>query len=121
MEDIFDQLDRAGRIEHHARFLAEIVNLREDSVEMDRRGRLCLDEKVIGPCLGEGHEMAIRLDDHQVHIERFLRGASHCLDNHWSDRHVRREAAVHHVDMDPVGSRRIDSANLLGKTPEIRR
>ena len=88
---------------------------------MDRGGRLCLDEKVIGPCLGEGREIAIRLDDHQVHIERFQRGPSHGLHNHWSDRDVRHEAAVHDVDMDPVGSRRIDSANLLGKMSEIRR
>src|SRR5437870_343129 len=35
MEDIFDQL---SRIERHARLLAEIVDLREDAVEMDRGG-----------------------------------------------------------------------------------
>ena len=88
---------------------------------MDRRGRLGLDEQMIGAGLGEVREIALRLDDHQMHIERLLRGASHRLDNHRSDRDVRHEAAVHHVDMDPVGSRRIDGANLLGEPPEIRR
>jgi hypothetical protein len=114
MEDVFDQLGRARRIEHHARLPAEIVDLREDAVEMDRRGWLCLDKKVIGPRLGEGREVAIRLNDHQVYIERLPRGAPHRLDNHRSNPDVRHEAAVHDIDMDPIGSRRIDSANLLG-------
>src|SRR6185437_13628342 len=121
MEDVSDQLGRARRIEHHACLLAEIVDLREDTVEMDRRGRFRLDKKMIGTGLSEGREIALRRDDHQVYIKWLLRAASYRLDDHWADRDIRHEAAVHDVDMDPVGSRRIDGANLLGKTPEIRR
>jgi len=118
MEDVFDQLGRARRIEHHACLPAEIVDLREDAVEMDRNGRLCPDKEVIGSGLGEVGEIASRLDDHQVHIERLLRGASHRLDNHRSDRDVRYEAAVLDIDMDPVASRRIDGANLSARRPK---
>jgi hypothetical protein len=56
-----------------------------------------------------------------LHIERLLRAASHRFDNHRPDRDVRHEATVHYVDMDPVGSCRVDGTNLLGETPEIRR
>jgi hypothetical protein len=45
----------------------------------------------------------------------------HRLDNHRPDRDVRHETNVHCVDMDPVRLRRIDSANLLGESPKIRR
>ena len=76
---------------------------------------------MIGAGLGEVGEIPLRLDNHQVHIERLLRAASHRFDNHRPDRDVRHEATIHYVDMDPVGSRRIDSANLLGESPKIRR
>jgi hypothetical protein len=56
-----------------------------------------------------------------VHIERLPRVASHRFDNHRPERDIRHEAAVHHVDMNPVGAARIDGANLVGEIPEIRR
>src|SRR5271170_4192864 len=56
-----------------------------------------------------------------MHVERFFRGAAHRLDHHRPDRDVRHEAAVHDVDMDPVGASPVDGADLLGEAPEIRR
>jgi hypothetical protein len=56
-----------------------------------------------------------------MHIERLLRAALHRFDNHRPNRDVRHEATIHHVDMDPVRSRRINGANLLGESPKIRR
>jgi hypothetical protein len=74
---------------------------------MDRRGRLGLDKEMIGAGVGEAGEVALRLDDHQMHIEQLLRAASHRLGNPRPDCDVRHESTIHHVDMDlvrPAGS-----------------
>ena len=78
-------------------------------------------EQRIGAGPGKNIEIAFRLDNHQVYIERLLRVASDRFDNHRSERDIRHEAAVHDVNMDPVGASRIDGTDLLGKMPEIRR
>ena len=88
-------------------------------MEMDRRRRLCRDEEMIGAGLGKGIEIALRFDDHQVHIKRLLRVASHRFDNHRSERDIRHKATIHDVDMDPVGAGCIDGADLVGEMAEI--
>ncbi|MGA7384947.1 MAG: hypothetical protein WBW81_09765 [Methylocella sp.] len=50
----------ARRIEHHPG-LTEAVDLREDTAEMDRRGRLGLDEEMIGAGVGEAGGITLRL------------------------------------------------------------
>jgi hypothetical protein len=57
--------------------------------------------------------------DHQMHIERLLRAASHRFDHYRPNRDIRHEAAIHHIDVNPIRPRRIDGANLLGDTTEI--
>ena len=86
---------------------------------MDRRRRLRRHEQMIGAGLGKGGEIAVRLDDHQVHIERLPRVASYRFDNHRPERDIRHEAAVHHVDMNPVGAGRIDGAHFFPQFREI--
>ena len=49
-------------------------------MERDCRGGLGLDEKMIDAGLGEVGEIALRLDNHQVHIERLLRALRAALD-----------------------------------------
>ena len=119
-ENVFDRLDRARRVEYGASFLAEVVDLREDLMECVRGGRLRVDENMIGAGLRKGDEMALRLDDHQMHIERLLRRAAHRLDDQRPDRDIGHEAAIHNVDMNPVGARSVDGANFVGKMSEVR-
>ena len=76
---------------------------------------------MIGAGFGEVGEIALRLDDHQVHIEWLVRAAPHRFDDDRPDRDVRREATIHHINMDPIRARRIDGVNLLGETSKIRR
>jgi hypothetical protein len=121
MEHVFDQFVRACWIENYGGPLAEVVNLGEDTVKMDRRGSLRMHEEVIGARPDEVGEISLRLNDHKVHIERLLRATKHRFDDYRPDRHARHEATVHHVDMNPVCARPIDSLNLLGETSEIRR
>ena len=80
-----------------------------------------MHQQMIGAGAREGVEIALRLDDHQMHVDRLLGGAPHRLDHHRADRQVRHEAAVHHIDMDPVGPGPVDRPHLLAEPPEIGR
>ena len=121
MQDIFDQLRRARRIEHHARLLAERADLAQHPMQMDRRAGLGLDQQMIGAGLGEVGEIALRLDDHQMNVERLCRRAADRLQHDRPDGDVGHETAVHHIDMDPVGAGRVDGADLLAQAREIGR
>ena len=72
---------------------------------------------MIGAGLGKGGEIALRLDDHQMHIERLSCVASHRFDDDRPEGDIRHEAAVHDVDMNPVGAGLIDSPDLVGEMP----
>ena len=65
-------------------------------------------------------DVALRLKDHHMHVERLLGRPAHRFDHHRPDRDIWHEATVHDVNMDPVGARRIDGANLRGEIAEIR-
>ncbi len=54
-----------------------------------------------------------------MHIERLACAASKCCDHDRTETDVRYEPSVHDVDMNPVGARGVDGANLLGKPREI--
>src|SRR5712691_86778 len=69
--------------------------------------------------LGEGREIALRLDDHQMNIERLGGRAADGLQHGRADGDVGHEAAVHHIDMDPIGLGSVDGAHLLAQSGEI--
>jgi hypothetical protein len=120
MENIVDKLRGARRVEHHARLLTELADLRQYAMEVDRGTGLGLDQQVVGAGLGEGGEIAIRLDDHQMHVERLCRRTANGLQHDRPDGDVGHEAAVHDIDVDPIGARRIDGADLFAQSREIR-
>jgi len=121
MQDIFDELRRARRIDHHARLLVERADLAQHPMQMDRRAGLGLDEQMIRAGLGEGREIALRLDDHQMNVERLCRRPADRLQHDRADGDVGNEAAIHHIDMDPVGASGVDGANLLAQPREVGR
>ena len=90
-------------------------------MQVDRGAGLGLDEQVIRPRLGEHLEIALRLDDHEMHIEGLGSRPSDGLQHDRPDRDVGHEAAIHHIDMNPVGAGAIDRAHLLAQAREVRR
>ena len=110
---------RRGRVQDHAGLAAELADTPEHAVQVDRRRRLCMDQDVVGAGPHEVVEVALGLDDHEVHVQRLGGGAAHCLDHHRPDANVGNEAAVHDVDVNPVGTRGVDRANLLGQAAEV--
>ena len=82
-------------------------------MQMGRRAWLGLHQEMIGAGVREGGKIALRLDDHQVNVERLCRRAADRLQHDRPDGDVRNETSVHHVDVDPVGAGRIDRAHLF--------
>lgn len=78
-----------------------------------------MDQDVVGAGPNEVVEIALGLDDHEVHVERLGRGAAHRLDHDRAIADVRNEPAVHDVDVNPVGTRGVHRANLLRQATEV--
>src|SRR6186713_107772 len=66
-------------------------------------------------------EIAIRLADHQVHVERQGRGLFQRGDYGNANRDVRHEVPVHHIHMNLVGAATLHLRDLVGQPREIRR
>ncbi len=83
------------------------------------RGDLLLDLDVDRDRVAAGVEelldVAARLADHQVRVERELRPRSEVLDGLGAERQVRDEVAVHDVEMDAVGTGLLDAADRVGE------
>src|SRR5204863_7088966 len=62
--------DAAG---YHTGFLAERAYLGEHSMQMGGGPGLGLNQEMICPRVGEDGKVTLRLDDHQVHVERLRR------------------------------------------------
>ena len=87
------------------------------------RGDLLLDLDVDRDRVAAGVEelldVAARLADHQVRVERELRPRSKVLDGLGTERQVRDEVAVHDVEMDAVGTGLLDAADRVGEVREV--
>ena len=90
-------------------------------MQMDCRARLGLHQQMIGAGAGEGSEIALRLDNHQMNVERLCRRAADRLEHDRSDGDVGNETAVHYVDMDPVRAGSIDGADFFTQSSKIGR
>ena len=75
----------------------------------------------VGTGLGEVGHVALRLDDHQVHVQGLGRDGPQGLHDQGADGDVGHEAAVHHVDVDPVGAGLVDGTDVFAETGEIGR
>ena len=64
-------------------------------------------------------DVASRLADHQVSIERQLRPRTQVLDRLRAERQVRDEVAVHDVEVDAVGAGFLDTADGIGEVGEV--
>jgi hypothetical protein len=62
---------------------------------------------VISARLCERLNMTFRLKDHQMNIDRLSRGAPCRLDDARAKADVGHKTAIHHVDVDPIGSARV--------------
>ena len=80
-----------------------------------------MDSDHICARIGERLNIFLGLDDHQVYVNHAFGGGSDGFHHERPDGDVRDEAAVHHIDVDPVSPGRVDSLDFSRKTAKIRR
>ena len=89
-----------------------------------RRGDLLVDLDVECDRVAAGLEVFVeesaRLVDHQVSVERELGPWAQVLDGLGSERQVRDEVGVHHVEVDPVRSGRLGPPDRIGEVGQVR-
>ena len=87
------------------------------AVEMRTGLRMRRDD--IGAGLHEGFKIGVHRRDHQMHVEGLFRVRPQRLHHGRTDGEIGHVMPVHHIDMNPVGARLVDGANLLAELGEI--
>src|SRR5258705_1410545 len=100
---------------HHALLFYRI----ELALDMDRRFRV--EREHGGPSGSERFDVVLRLDHHQVNVDRLVRELAQRLDHVGPERDVRYEPPIHDVHVQPVGARLQDLLDLLRQPREIGR
>ena len=83
------------------------------------RRDLGVNGKPVGARAREVVEVLLRLDHHQVHVERQRGEPPDGLDDLRAEREVRNETAVHHVDVNQVGSARLAAGDLFREPRKV--
>ena len=111
--------DRRRGIQHDAGAFA----VRSDKLERAVQMRACLrmHQDVVGTGVGERRDERIDRRDHQMHVERQRGVRAQALQDRRAEADVRHEMPVHHVEMQPVGARRLDRRHLVAQSREIGR
>lgn len=87
------------------------------ALEVSRR--LDVDRDAIGAGLAKLVHVALRLDDHQMNVERELRRGAHGAHDKRANGDVGDEPAIHHIDVDPIGAGSVDRSHLLGELSKV--
>src|SRR5690606_32667406 len=111
-------LVRRGR-QRNACLLADALDELQRSIEMRACLRMHRDD--VGTSLRKRLDVRIAGGDHQVDVEDLLRMRPDRFDQLGTERDVRYEMAVHHVDMHPIAACRVDGAHLLAEPREVGR
>ena len=119
IHQIVDRIDRRAGIEHHAGLLAQLADMLKRA--MDMRPGFGMHGDAVGAGLGEGLQIGIDRRDHQMHVERLFGVGPQRLHHRRADGDVGHEMAVHHIDMDEIGARRLDRLDLGAQPREIGR
>lgn len=80
-----------------------------------------MNADLVGPRVGKSLQMALRLDDHQVNVQRQRRHAAHRAHDQRPHRDVRHELPIHHINMNQITPGGLGFLNLLAQPGEIGR
>ena len=78
-----------------------------------------MDCKDVGSRFAKSLQIAIRLFDHEVDVQRLFGHAFHGGHNGHTKGNVGYEAAVHHIHVKPIGHAAIDHVKILLQAGEI--
>ena len=116
-QDLLEQPDRGRRVERHAGPDAPAAQVRDSPLQV--RHGLDVHADGGGARVDEGVEVAIGGLDHQVDVDRERRRAPDGFDDDGTERDVRHEAPVHHVDVHEPGTAALDGLHGVGEMGEV--
>lgn len=119
LDNVLNSARGGGWVEDDARFAAKILNEVESSVEMDGRLALAMHRNDIGTSLDKVRNEQLRLDNHEMYVERLFSDGAQGIDDEGPNGDVRDEAAVHNVDVDPVAARLVNGADFISEFGEV--
>ena len=117
-QHVADRRHRRRWVERDAGPGAQMPDVRERPVQV--REHLGVDGDHGRSGGDERLQVAVRLGNHEVHVERQLRDALERRDDQRADGDVRHEVPVHHVHVDEVGAARFDPRDVVAQLSEIR-
>ena len=116
LKHVLNRGQRRGRVEHDTSLAAEVLDLVHASMQVGGRALLGVDRDDIRASLGKVRNALLRLDNHQMAIQRLVGDGAERVHNQRSNRDVRDKATVHHVDVHPVAPGLVDGLDLRGRT-----
>jgi hypothetical protein len=78
-----------------------------------------VNQKRIGTSFGKLFQVKVRVRNHQVGFQCQPSNWPEGLDDHRANRNVGHEMAIHHVDMNPIGTGLLRVRHLLAQTGKI--
>jgi hypothetical protein len=105
-------------IERHAGAFPKASNVLKRTLKVN--GRFGVDRNSVGASLCKRLNILLGFDDHEMHVDRLLRGFTDGIDNDWADGEVGHETPIHDVDVNPVCTRLIDRLDFSLKAAKIR-
>mmetsp|Transcript_2000 Transcript_2000/g.9027 ORF Transcript_2000/g.9027 Transcript_2000/m.9027 type:complete len:298 (-) Transcript_2000:14-907(-) len=119
VEDVLEAFGGGSGVEDDARLASEVLDLVDGAVEVDGGRAFRVDGDDVGASLGEVRDAELGLDDHEVAVEHLVGDGAERVDDEGADGDVGDEAAVHDVDVDPLGAGLIDSLDLGAEGGEV--
>lgn len=116
---VFQQAHSRGGIEHHAAFHSGIFDGVKRAVQMG--AGLVMHSEDVDASLFEIIHITSGVNNHQMHVERFLGVFLDKLDDRLSEADVGHKHAVHHIDMEPVALAGVEHFNIALQIAEIGR
>src|SRR6267378_5213227 len=116
---LFGMRQRRAGIEHEARHHARLL----DRIELPLHVNCGFGMEREHGCAGrrKGFDVVLGLHHHQVHIDRLVGQLAQRLDHVGAERDVGDKSPVHHVHVQPVGSRGQDLRDLFRQSRQIGR
>src|SRR5688572_1376039 len=68
---------------------------------------------------GEAVKVLLRLDNHEMHVERKLRDLAHRLDHRGAEGEIGNEPPVHPIDVNQVSATGLEHRDLVRKLAEV--
>ena len=118
-EDFDQHLGRRGRVDRHADALFQPGDALDRAVQI--LISFPVDDERIGAGLGKGVDEQIGIVNHQVDFQRQTGHGPQRFDDRHSHGQVGNEVAVHHVDVDAIGSGRFGLGHLRAQSGKIGR